>query len=235
VLLSPKLSNEDLLVLRHLFTQVFPVKVLGAGSLEPEQPEDTILRKADPHPNSWAVRALGFEVDVRQMVRAPQARALLIIGDDPVGWDASLASDFARFELVAGAFTNRNATCAALSARNGILLPLATFAEYAGTFTNFEGRVQRFAPALSPYGASRPAYELGIELAASLRRPFWPRGARPERVLEAIWDELLPTGSTLPRFEWKDVPQSALVPTPTPTAQRTTKGYLQLSGVGARR
>src|SRR5262245_15327207 len=43
VLLSPKLANEDLLVLRHLFAEVRPAKVLGAGSLEPQQPEDAIL------------------------------------------------------------------------------------------------------------------------------------------------------------------------------------------------
>src|SRR5262249_16537767 len=92
VLLSPKLANEELLVWRRLSAEVGPARVLGAGSLEPPQPEDAILRRADAHPNAFAVRALGLEADPRAIVRDSGARALFIVGDDPVGWDPSLAA-----------------------------------------------------------------------------------------------------------------------------------------------
>ncbi|MFQ5598919.1 MAG: 2Fe-2S iron-sulfur cluster-binding protein [Candidatus Krumholzibacteriia bacterium] len=212
VLLSPKLANEDLLVLRHLFTRVVPIEALGAGSLEPLQPQDEILRQADPHPNSWATRALGLETDVAQLVRGSGARALLLFGDDPVGWDATLAAALGRYEFVMAALTNRNVTAEAVVGHGGMLLPLATHAEYAGTFTNFEGRVQRFAPALSPYGSALPAYELGIEIAHTLRRDFWSRGERPENVHEAIWKQLVPDENPFPEVSW-DVPPHGLVPT----------------------
>ena len=38
------------------------------------------------------------------------------------------------------------------------VLPIATFAEMDGTFTNFEGRVQRFHQALRPPGLARPGW-----------------------------------------------------------------------------
>ncbi len=55
--------------------------------------------------------------------------------------------------------------CAA--ARNAhFVLPVSTFAEQEGTFTNHEGRVQRFWPALNPPPQARPAWQvLGVILA----------------------------------------------------------------------
>src|SRR5262249_61869995 len=97
VLLSPKLANEELLVLRRLFADVRPVQVLGAASLEPDQPQDEILRRADPHPNSFAVRVLELEGDVRRIVRDSGARVLLIVGDDPLRWDPGLAAALAHY------------------------------------------------------------------------------------------------------------------------------------------
>ena len=53
------------------------------------------------------------------------------------------------------------------AARNAhFVLPVSTFAEQEGTFTNFEGRVQRFWPALQPPPLARPAWQvLGVLLA----------------------------------------------------------------------
>ncbi|MFW6193201.1 MAG: 2Fe-2S iron-sulfur cluster-binding protein [Gemmatimonadota bacterium] len=45
------------------------------------------------------------------------------------------------------------------AARNAdAVLPVTFFAEMEGTFTNFEGRVQRFRQALQPQGVARPAW-----------------------------------------------------------------------------
>jgi NADH-quinone oxidoreductase subunit G len=46
------------------------------------------------------------------------------------------------------------------------VLPASTFAEAEGTFTNHEGRVQRFWPAVQPPPLARPAWQiLGVLLA----------------------------------------------------------------------
>lgn len=46
------------------------------------------------------------------------------------------------------------------------VLPLATFAESDGTFTNHAGRVQRFCRAVPPPGAARPGWWVLAELLA---------------------------------------------------------------------
>ncbi len=219
VLLSPKLANEDLLAWRHLFTAVVKAAHLGAGSLEPAQPEDDILRRADPHPNSWSVQALGLAADVRELWHAPAAKVLLIVGDDPVGWEPALAASLGRFDFVAAALTNHNATATSVLAAGGLLLPLATHAEYAGTFTNFAGRVQRFAAALAPFGSALTAHEMAVELALALRRDFWPAGKPVASMQLGIWEQLVPASVQMPRIDWDTVPPDGLIPTWRQTAR----------------
>ena len=68
-----------------------------------------------------------------------------------------------------------------------VILPLATYAESDGTFTNHAGRVQRFAAAVQPPGEARPGVRVlggllqGVSLAA---------GADAEVVFGAMADEL---------------------------------------------
>jgi predicted molibdopterin-dependent oxidoreductase YjgC len=51
------------------------------------------------------------------------------------------------------------------------VLPAAAWVERDGTFTNFEGRVQRFRPALTPFGDARPAWDIVTELLGMLGAP----------------------------------------------------------------
>jgi NADH-quinone oxidoreductase subunit G len=225
VLLSPKLANEELLVLRRLFVDALPAKTVGAGSLEPPQPEDAILRRADPHPNSYGVRALKLDADPRRLLRDAKGRGLVLFAADPLDWDPTLADALRAFEWVAMASTHVNATSAAVDAASGILLPLATHAEFAGSFTNFEGRVQRFEPALAAWGSALAGYDLGLEIAHTLNAPLWPRAERAPLLLQAIWDELLPAGVALAPPVWAAVPEERRVPVARRTAQPQTRGY----------
>jgi NADH-quinone oxidoreductase subunit G len=209
VLLSPKLTNEDLLVLQRLFRVVHPVDALAAGSLEPEQEADAILRQADPHPNTWMVEKLGLHTDVRAFLNAHQGKALLLFGDDPVGWDASLAATLAGFPFVAAWTIGRSATAQAVADAGGWTLPLATHFEFAGSFTNYEGRVQRIEPALSLADSCLPAYEFGIEMAHTLGASIWPQ-ERPDQVLEGIWKQIASLHPGMPQVSWEAVPEFGL-------------------------
>jgi NADH-quinone oxidoreductase subunit G len=225
VLLSPKLSNEDLLVLRKLFADVVPAKVLGAGSLEPEQPQDDILRRADPHPNSAGVQALGLAADARHIVLEAGTRGLLLFGGDPVRWDPALRAAIGRYELVVAAVTNLSATAEAVRDAGGILLPLATYAESAGSFTNFAGRVQAFEPALSPWGSALAAHQYGLEIANTLGKRFWESQRRPQDELALIWEQLLPPGTPWTPVAWRERTQDRVVPVAERTAQPRPRGY----------
>jgi predicted molibdopterin-dependent oxidoreductase YjgC len=62
-------------------------------------------------------------------------------------------------------FTGTNAH--ATSALAHLVLPAAAWVEREGTFTSFEGRVQRFRTAVAPLGEALPAWDiLGRVLAA---------------------------------------------------------------------
>jgi NADH-quinone oxidoreductase chain G len=53
--------------------------------------------------------------------------------------------------------------------RADVVLPTVSFAEKDGTFTNFEGRVQRFTAGLRPPGAARPDRAILADLAERVR------------------------------------------------------------------
>jgi NADH-quinone oxidoreductase subunit G len=99
---------------------------------------------------------LGFE----RAETLPEARGVVIaLGDDL----SDQAADFARGADLFVAITAQ-ASAAVRSA--DFVFPATTFAEAEGTFTNHEGRVQRFWPAVQPPPLARPAWQiLGVLLA----------------------------------------------------------------------
>jgi len=52
--------------------------------------------------------------------------------------------------------------------RAHVLLPSATYAERDGTFTNFQGHIQRINAALAPRGEALPAWQIYTRLARGL-------------------------------------------------------------------
>jgi formate dehydrogenase alpha subunit len=70
-----------------------------------------------------------------------------------------------------------------------VVLPAASFAEKEGTFTNFEGRVQRLCKAIEPYGESLPDSEIIMRLAEKLESPM-PYSSS-QQVMEEI-EEMVP-------------------------------------------
>jgi formate dehydrogenase alpha subunit len=53
-----------------------------------------------------------------------------------------------------------------------VVLPAASFAEKEGTFTNFEGRVNRVRKAIEPIGESLPDWEIIVRLADKMGHPM---------------------------------------------------------------
>jgi len=65
-----------------------------------------------------------------------------------------------------------------------VVLPAASFAEKEGTFTNFEGRVQRVRKAIKPLGNSLPDWEITLQLAEKMNCPM------PYSSLQQVMDEI---------------------------------------------
>jgi len=65
-----------------------------------------------------------------------------------------------------------------------VVLPASSFAEKEGTFTNFEGRVQRVNRVIEPLGDSLPDWEIILRLADAMGNPM------PYSSLNQIMDEI---------------------------------------------
>ncbi|HEV8676428.1 MAG TPA: molybdopterin-dependent oxidoreductase [Methylomirabilota bacterium] len=191
VLLSPKLANEDLWLARRLFREVLGVRHLDFR-VPPREPGvgDDFLIRADKNPNSRGAELLDLgsagEEDGGHVLAAAEAgrlSVLWIFGHDLFGsrWpEIEVGAALDRVECVVFQGPNGNPT----SERAHFLLPSATYVEREGTFTNFEGRVQRFWKAVEPLGEARADWEILADVARALGQDW-----RPARA-EALFREL---------------------------------------------
>ena len=177
---SPFWSNEDLGAVSRL------VETLGGGSLVFRSPRadaevalpgyEGLARRKDLSPNARGAELLGGSRvgdDVGQGGLddlADHDGVVLVLGDglddlpDAVAPDAALVINF-------GAYTSGTLASADFQ------FPITTFAEQEGTFTNHDGRVQRFWPALSGPEAARPAWLVLGALSGALRDEEGPNRA----------------------------------------------------------
>jgi len=158
---SPHASNEDLAALAAL------VERLGGGEIlfrSPEADEEIpmpgfsrLARRKDLSPNRNGAELLG-------MKRVGDERAsgglealgghtgvLVVLGDELADLPASFGQS-AKLYLYLGSYPTKAASAA------DVVLPITTFAEQEGSFTNREMRVQRFWPGLQPPRDARPAW-----------------------------------------------------------------------------
>jgi len=87
-----------------------------------------------------------------------------------------------------------------------VVLPALGFAEKKGSFTNFQGRIQKIHRALTPHVASRSLPEVLRDLARDIGRDLGP--IDPERVWEIIGAAPGPYRG----IAWKDIGPLGLLP-----------------------
>jgi NADH-quinone oxidoreductase subunit G len=162
IVASPKLANEFLFAVRTL-AEARGIRRVGFR-VPPRTPgdEDKLLIRADKNPNTRGAELMDLDGDVAGILARAQGRSvrcLVVFQEDlfdsawPEG-DVRAALETAETLIFIG--TNANET----SARAHLVLPAAAWVERDGTFTNFEGRVQRFRPAVAPLGEAVPAWDI---------------------------------------------------------------------------
>ena len=169
VIAAPTMSNEDLFALRRLLDAR---EITQRGfRVPPAVPgdEDDFLIRADKNPNTRGAELIGLDGDVAAMLAAARARRLRMLwvfGHDlfDTAWPAAeVQQALESVETLVFTGTNANRT----SALAHLVLPASAWVEREGTFTNFEGRVQRFRTAVAPLGEALPVWGiLGHVLAA---------------------------------------------------------------------
>ena len=121
--------------------------------------------------------------EIMEQAGARKVKGMLIVGENPVSsfprpsWVRNALTSL-EFLVVADIFPTETVKLAA------VVLPAASFAEKEGTFTNFEGRVQRVRKAIEPLGDSLPDWEIILRLADRMRHPM-PYSS-PQQVMDEI-------------------------------------------------
>jgi len=122
-------------------------------------------------PGYQPVKASSSDADLFESCIDGTLKFLFIAGEDPLQsyFKPQLVKEALRtvpFLVVTDVFMTDTARMA------DIVLPSSTFAEKEGTYTNMSRHVQRVAPAVIPQGTSKPDFDILIELAAALGKPF---------------------------------------------------------------
>jgi NADH-quinone oxidoreductase subunit G len=162
VLASAGMANEDLMALRRLLeARGIRQVAFDVPPATPAEGDDFLLR-ADRTPNRRGAELVGLGGDAAGILAAARdgrLRCLWVFHHDllAAGWPSSEAAEaLGRVETVIFTGSNANAT----SDRAHWVLPAAAWVEREGTFTNFEGRVQRFRTAVEPLGGALAEWDL---------------------------------------------------------------------------
>jgi len=177
---SPLASNEDIGALAEL------VGALGGGETvyRSRRAADeivlrgfpTLARRKELAPNGAGARLMGVhrtgddEAHGGLESVATHDGIVIVLGDP-------LDDQERTFGANAGLYVYLGTHESAATAHADFVLPVTTFAEQEGTFTNHEGRVQRFWPALQAPGMARPAWLVVGALVAHMTEGSGPRTA----------------------------------------------------------
>jgi NADH-quinone oxidoreductase subunit G len=216
---SSRLTNEELFLVRRFFREILDTphldfRVRQTQFQETDASEDGILRRTDKTANSRGARDLGIlpgpeGTDLGGMLSAAAAgslKALFVFEENLVSElpDRPVREALGRLDLLVA--SSMFATDTTMLAH--VVLPALGFAEKEGSFTNFQGRIQKIHRALTPHVASRSLPEALRDLAWNLGRDL---GAiQPERVWTAIGE----TPGTYQGIAWKDIERLGLMPEP---------------------
>ncbi|HLA37910.1 MAG TPA: molybdopterin-dependent oxidoreductase, partial [Candidatus Brocadiales bacterium] len=154
---------------------------------------DKLLLKADRHPNTRGAELLGLSGTglsaeaMMEKVTTGEIKALYLAGSDPVKYIGEKAEEaLSRAELLIFQGTNFNASCKLAH----VILPGAAFVEKEGTFTNYQGRLQRINKALEPLGEAQADWEIFTRLGKRLGA--YPSYRCAEEVFKDIAREVAP-------------------------------------------
>jgi NADH-quinone oxidoreductase subunit G len=192
VLLSPRMANEDLWLARRLLVEALGIRLVDFR-VPPRVPGegDAFLIQPDKSPNTRGAELILGALpgdDGWRMVAAADAGqldVLWVFGHDllAAGWpEPVVRAALARIDCLVFQGTTANGT----SRRAHVLVPSAAYVEREGTYTNCDGRVQRFWRAVPPVGQARADWEILAELARGLGHDWaLPRAERVFRELAA--------------------------------------------------
>lgn len=156
VLLSAQLSNEDLEKANELFVKELGIKNIASIGRYDGLKDDFLIME-DKNPNSNGIKNLGLNKipidEMLKMINSDKIKCLYIAESNfQDKFSEKDVKVFSNLKLFIYQGTNKNF----ISEYANYLLPASTWVEYSGTFTNFEGKIQKFDEVLEPLAESKP-------------------------------------------------------------------------------
>jgi NADH-quinone oxidoreductase subunit G len=160
-LVSPGASSEALAAAKRLlsgfsWTGAFQVVM---GEEAPLAGVPNLALRAERAPNARGAENLGYTRDYTQALEAAKTAAVVLVLDEP---DCAVETNGALIYL--GTVLGQDAACR----KADVVLPIANVAEEEGTFTNRDGKDQRYYQAKPAPGMAQPAAWVLGELANAL-------------------------------------------------------------------
>jgi len=182
----------------------------GYQNLDDEQVKSKFEKKwGSVLPDKVGLTAL----EMIQQANSRKLKGLLIVGENPVASFPATSSvkkalESLEFLVVVDMFHTETAELA------NMVLPSASFAEKEGTFTNFEGRVQRVRKVIESFAESMPDSEIILKLAEKMDSSL-PYSSIQQ--IRSEIEELVPlyqrrdyTGNDMESLDWADLDKSQL-------------------------
>jgi predicted molibdopterin-dependent oxidoreductase YjgC len=176
-------TNEDMFVLQKFAREVLETRNIDFRRHSVEGDEDTLLIKADKTPNTRGALEVGLHPatggatfdGIIRAIREGQIKALYVV-DDNIAADPAVAQVLGRLEFLVVHASNENET----SRLADVVLPSSTYAEKNGTYTNFQGRVQRIRPSVATIEQERSLDHFAMSRLDRFGTPFdrWAKGAK---------------------------------------------------------
>jgi NADH-quinone oxidoreductase subunit G len=171
---SAQASNEEIALVRRL-ARALDAIVAGVSWSPPGSTGDDILIKADKNPNTNGLALQGLGTDTAALdgvlggIEAGRVQALVLVRTDLTRWTDAARAERALEAAPYVVVLDSDGRAAAQFAN--VVLPIGTYAESDGTFTNHARRVQRFRPAVALPGQARHGWQVLGELAADAGAP----------------------------------------------------------------
>ena len=163
VVLSAQASNEDNFALVRL-AAAWKAQVYVAGRPPVPERADDKLMDADVNPNTAGVKALAPNAQplaaLEPGINTGAVRVVIALGAD-LPLSATALGRLREIDLYLALSSHERGPVGAA----GVSLPIAAWAEHAGSFTNRDGRLQRFHGAIAPPGQAVAGWEALVRLA----------------------------------------------------------------------
>ncbi|HKD67037.1 MAG TPA: 2Fe-2S iron-sulfur cluster-binding protein [Candidatus Binataceae bacterium] len=209
-LVGAQATNEEIFALKSFMNDVIGSDVIGGMSYTPPglSGDDALLIRANKNPNTRGLQAQGIPLDgldrLGQAAASGQLKTLIVLRADAARalGEEEFIKRFGALDYMLVFDTDANNT---VQMANQVI-PIASYPELEGSFTNFQGVVQRLNRAFDPPGEAKPAIEAitdlsmvldGVERPQSAERIFAEIAAREPAFAGLAFDSLGHNGMKL--------------------------------------